>query len=100
MKEFRIRGSDRLLAIIRNFSATEKVIFGLLTIVALVSAIALAWGVNRAFLISIPAHGGRLAEGVVGLPRSINPVLAFTDVDLDLTNLVYAGLMRYEAGKL
>jgi peptide/nickel transport system substrate-binding protein len=100
MKEFHIRGSDKLLGIIKSFSATEKVIFGILTVVALISALALAWGVNRAFLISIPAHGGRLAEGVVGLPRSINPVLAFTDVDLDLSNLVFSGLMKYEGGKL
>ncbi len=100
MKEFHIRGSEKILAIIKSFSATEKTIFGILTLVALVSALILAWGVNKAFLISVPAHGGRLSEGVVGLPRSINPVLAFTDVDLDLSNLVYAGLMKYEGGKL
>jgi peptide/nickel transport system substrate-binding protein len=99
-KEFHIRGSEKLLGIIRSFSATEKVVFGVLTIAALVASITLAWGVNKAFLISIPSHGGRLAEGVVGLPRSINPVLAFTDVDLDLSNLMYAGLMKYENGKL
>jgi peptide/nickel transport system substrate-binding protein len=99
-KEFHIRGSEKLLSIIRNFSATEKVIFGTLTLAALICAVILAWGVNRAFLISIPSHGGRLAEGIVGLPRSVNPVLAFTDVDLDLTNLVYSGLMKYEDGKL
>lgn len=99
-KEFRMRGSEKILAIIRNFSATEKVIFGILTVIALVSALTLAWGVNRSFLMAIPAHGGRLAEGVVGLPRLINPVLAFTEVDLDLSNLVYAGLMKYENGKL
>lgn len=99
-KEFRIRGSEKILAIIKSFSATEKVIFGILTIVALVSALILAWGVNSIFLTSIPAHGGELKEGVVGLPRYVNPVLAFTDVDLDLSNLVYSGLMKYENGKL
>ena len=58
-KEFRMRGSEKILAIIRNFSATEKVIFGILTVIALVSALTLAWGVNRSFLMAIPAHGGR-----------------------------------------
>jgi peptide/nickel transport system substrate-binding protein len=100
MKEFHIRGSEKILAIIKSFSATEKVIFGTLTLVALISALVLAWGVNTKFLISIPSHGGRLAEGIVGLPRSINPVLAFTDVDLDLSNLIYSGLMKYEDGEL
>lgn len=99
-KEFHIRGSEKILAVIKSFSATEKVIFGILTLIALVSALTLAFGVNKAFMIAIPAHGGRLAEGVVGLPRSINPVLAFTDVDLDLSNLMYSGLMRYENGEL
>ncbi len=100
MTEFHLRGSEKILRIIKSFSATEKVIFGILTLIALITALTLAWGVNKAFLISIPSHGGRLAEGVVGLPRSINPVLAFTDVDLDLSNLVFAGLMKYEGGKL
>jgi len=99
-KEFNIRGSGKLLGIIKSFSATEKVIFGILTLIALATALHMAWGVNSNFLISIPAHGGKLAEGVVGLPRSINPVLAFTDVDLDLSTLVYSGLMKYEGGKL
>lgn len=99
-KEFHIRGSEKILAIIKRFSATQKVIFGILVLVALLSALSLAWSANSHFLTSIPSHGGKLAEGVVGLPRSINPVLAFTDVDLDLSNLIYSGLMKYEGGKL
>lgn len=99
-KEFHIKGSDKLLGIIKSFSATEKVVFSVLVIVALISSLILARGANQAFLTSIPSHGGRLSEGVVGLPRSINPVLAFTDVDLDLSNLIYSGLMKYEGGKL
>lgn len=99
-KEFHIPGSEKLLSIIKNFSATERVIFGVLTAVALVSALLLASGVNSAFLTSIPAHGGKFSEGVVGLPRYVNPVLAFTDADLDLSTLIYSGLMKYENGKL
>lgn len=60
----------------------------------------MAWKVNHLFLVPIPAHGGSISEGVVGLPRSINPVLAFTDVDRDLSNIIYAGLMKYEHGEL
>lgn len=85
---------------IRAFSATEKVVFGLLTIIALVSALIMAWRVNRSFLVPIPSHGGAFNEGVIGLPRSINPVLAFTDADKDLTTLIYSGLMKYDNGKL
>ena len=98
--EFHIKGGDKLLAVIKSFSPTEKVIFGILTLIALVSSLMLAYGVNRLFLVSIPSRGGTLSEGIVGLPRSINPVLAFTDVDLDLSSLMYSGLMKYQGGKL
>ncbi|HEY4478555.1 MAG TPA: ABC transporter substrate-binding protein [Candidatus Paceibacterota bacterium] len=86
--------------IIRNFSATEKLVFGILTIIATVSALYLALSVNNYFLEPIPAHGGKMAEGIVGLPRYINPVLAITDIDRDLSTLIYSGLMKYENGKL
>ena len=44
----------------------------------------------------VPARGGSFIEGVVGQPRFINPVLASSDVDRDLVELTFAGLMRYE----
>ncbi len=100
MKEFRFKGSTELLKTIYSFSATEKVVFGFLTIIALISALSLAWKVNKMFLVSIPTQGGSFSEGMVGLPRSVNPVLAFTDVDKDLSTLIYSGLMKYQKGKL
>ena len=45
-------------------------------------------------MILVPARGGSIHEGVVGFPRYINPVLAVTDSDKDITSLVYAGLLR------
>ncbi len=100
MKEFRLKGGDKILNTISSFSATEKVIFGLFVIVALITALNLLRKVNDLFLVSIPSYGGSFSEGVVGLPRSINPVLAFTDTDRDLSTLIYSGLMKYENNKL
>jgi ABC-type transport system substrate-binding protein len=37
---------------------------------------------------------GELTEGIIGTPRFINPVLAVSDVDQDLTQLVYSGLVK------
>lgn len=99
-KEFRIKGSDKILSIIKAFSATEKFIFGILTCIAIVSAFYLAVALNDSFTVPIPAHGGKITEGIVGLPRSVNPVLAFTDVDKDLSTLIYSGLMKYKDGEL
>lgn len=40
-----------------------------------------------------PIVGGSMTEGVVGVPHSLNPVLAVqSDVDLDLTRLIYSSL--------
>ena len=50
--------------------------------------------VNAHFLVKVPKFGGTLTEGVVGTPRFINPVIAISDADRDLTSLVYSGLMR------
>lgn len=99
-KELRIRGGDKILAIIRQFSMTEKVIFGFFALLLFMGSIALASYVNNYFLVPVPAYGGGLKEGVIGLPHSINPVLAFTDVDRDLDTLIYSGLMRYKNGDL
>jgi len=98
--ELRIKGSEKILGMLRSFSSTEKVIFSIFAIVMLISAIILVSRVNSLFLIPVPTAGGQLDEGVVGLPRLINPVLAFTDTDQDLTALVYAGLMKDDNGQL
>lgn len=42
----------------------------------------------------VPADGGSLTEGVIGIPRFINPLLAISEADRDMTILVYSGLMR------
>jgi len=93
------RGSS-ILKYISNFSATEKAIFGIFTIAALISALVMAKMVNDYFSIEVPAHGGTLNEGIVGLPRTINPILAITDADRDISALVYSGLAKYVDGKL
>ncbi len=56
--------------------------------------------VNRQFMINVPARGGELREGIVGLPRTVNPVISITDVDRDLGNLIYSGLTKYNREKI
>lgn len=52
---------------------------------------------HNSFLVTVPARGGSLIEGIIGAPKSINPILAVTDTDIALTRLVYAGLMKETA---
>lgn len=49
---------------------------------------------SNKFLISIPTYGGTWNEGVVGIPRYVNPVLANSEADKDLTSLVYSGILK------
>jgi len=44
----------------------------------------------------VPAKGGTHIEGVIGQPRFINPVYANSDVDRDLVQLIFSGLMKYD----
>jgi peptide/nickel transport system substrate-binding protein len=79
---------------IHSLSLTGKVIFYSLLAIFIGSALSILWGINNFFIVEIPHTGGAITEGVVGLPRFINPVLAITDSDKDITNLIYAGLLR------
>jgi len=49
-----------------------------------------------------PGQGGVFGEGVIGSPRFINPIYApLNDVDQDLTELLFSGLMKYnEKGEI
>jgi len=44
--------------------------------------------------VEIPSNGGTVSEGIIGTPRYINPVLAVSQADKDMTQLIYAGLLK------
>ncbi len=77
-----------------SFSKKERVIFSVLVLILLVSTILILNTINRYFMVTVPMYGGSISEGIVGTPRFINPVLAFSDADQDMVTLVYSGLMR------
>ncbi|OHB09080.1 MAG: hypothetical protein A2W64_02025, partial [Candidatus Zambryskibacteria bacterium RIFCSPLOWO2_02_39_10] len=93
-KEYHLPYSERIMRVINAFSITEKVIFFFFVVVFVVSGITLLWQVNKSFLVEVPDYGGTLTEGIVGSPRFINPILSVSDIDRDLTNLIYSGLLR------
>ncbi len=66
----------------------------------LASSSYLLYSVNKALLVEVPARGGTLVEGLVGAPRFINPLLAISDADRDLSALVYSGLLRAQGEEL
>ena len=93
-KEWHIPKSSAILKTIASFSITEKIIFYFFLCVLIVSSFLLLWKVNQSFLVEFPARGGQLKEGIIGSPRFINPILAMSDADRDMTSLIYSGLMK------
>lgn len=80
--------------ILRRFSPFEWLLFLGLLIILFASSLTQALTMHNQFLIEIPAKGGVLREGVVGLPRSVNPLLPNNDVERDLIALIYSGLLK------
>lgn len=93
-KGWHLPKSAAILKTIASFSITEKIIFYFFMTVFIVSSALLLWKVNQAFLVEFPAYGGQLKEGIIGSPRFINPILAMSDADRDMTSLIYSGLMK------
>lgn len=88
---------NELPFVIETFSRTKWIIFLASIALLVISAFSLLFTLNNKVLVGVPAHGGRDIEGVVGTPRFINPLLALSDADKDLTAVVYSGLMRRDA---
>lgn len=99
-KEFRLKSGSKILNYINRFSVTEKTVFGIFVIIACFTTLLMIINISDHFMVEVPAKGGEIREGVVGLPHMINPVLAITDIDRDISSLVYSGLMKYDGDKL
>ncbi len=50
--------------------------------------------ISNKLLIKIPTYGGTWNEGIIGVPRYINPVLASSATDKDFTSLIFSGILR------
>lgn len=80
--------------LIKKMNSSERMVFYAISIIMLVSGMVLLIKVNNFFTVEIPAFGGKFTEGVIGSPRFINPILAISDTDKDLSALIYSGLMK------
>ena len=78
-----------------DLKTKDRLLFGVFFSLFLFGAILLVIDFYFKNTAIVPAPGGTLKEGVVGQPQFINPIYAQTDVDRDLVNLVFSGLMKY-----
>jgi peptide/nickel transport system substrate-binding protein len=84
---------ERLKERVRAFSPGDRVLLYALVILVGVASLSGLYTLERSLLVEVPAYGGTLVEGVFGSPQFINPLLATSDADRDLSAMVYAGLM-------
>ena len=92
---------DRLFGLMERVAASDRLLIKLAAAAVVATAIWLALSTNEQFSDVTPVRGGSITEGVVGTPRFVNPVLALTRADQDITALVYSGLMKInESGEL
>ncbi len=93
-REYRIPQVGMVQRVIDTLSPIERVVFWFIVAGLILSTFVLFTQVNQETTTEIPVNGGVVREGVIGAPRFINPLLALSDTDRDLTKLIYAGLMR------
>jgi ABC-type transport system substrate-binding protein len=85
---------DRLEELMRRFSPAERLLLYIFSIALAWATLVLLIGLNTAISLEIPTRGGSIVEGETGPARFINPILAVSEPDQDLSQLIYSGLMR------
>lgn len=84
---------ERLGERVASFSPGDRVLFYLLAGIVAFTSFTSLYALEQSLLVTVPTYGGTLIEGEVGSPQFINPILAISDADRDLSALVHAGLM-------
>jgi|TARA_Y100000310_G_scaffold259158_1_gene267763 peptide/nickel transport system substrate-binding protein len=93
-KQFHLKKEATFKAALETLSRSERIFVSVLVGLLLISVGGILYSVNQFLLVEVPAKGGSTSEGIVGSPRFINPLLALSDADRDLTALVYSGLLK------
>lgn len=86
-------GIAQLSSHVNSLSVGDRVLFYLLALFVACASLYSLYALEQSVLIEVPSYGGTLTEGSIGSPQFINPLLAISDADRDLSKLTYAGLM-------
>lgn len=78
----------------RRLTLVQKIVGGVLLLGVVLIGYTLINRLSVSFLVEVPAVGGSFTEGVIGTARFVNPTLAISNADRDLTELVFAGLLK------
>lgn len=87
--------------ILTIFNKQERIVFCILSFLAITSLsfLIITFYLDHTYV--VPALSGDYSEGMIGSPRFINPIYAqANDIDRDLVEIIFSGLMKYENGEL
>lgn len=78
-------------------SLRERLALALLLATAVISGAFLIRHMWSWWFVPVPAGGGELIEGIVGVPRFLNPLYAPSNpADRDIVRLLFSGLIRFD----
>jgi peptide/nickel transport system substrate-binding protein len=77
----------------QTLTKKEKVAFFIATGIFLISSILWLENFFNKNTVEVPIESGKYTEGIIGQPKFINPVISNTDIDRDLSQIVYADLI-------
>lgn len=83
-----------LIGLIELRLPSDRLFLRLLLIVIAGSTLLLLSLWSQSFVAETPVRGGTLVEGMIGTPRFVNPILAVTRVDQDMSALLFSGMMK------
>ena len=76
-------------------SKVEQFIIKFCLFILLISVITLGVFFLRDHIHTIPVRGGEYTEGLIGIPKHINPLYAnMNDVDNDIARLIFSSLLK------
>lgn len=93
----KIPSSNQLKHLKKFLNPKEYLVIKVCLILVIVNAVYLGIVFFKNHLQYSPVSGGEYIEGVVGYPKTINPLYAVNrDIDSDLSRLVYSSLFKYD----
>lgn len=90
MKEIK----TKISSILNTFSFKQWLLFYGTILILAITLISMLYQLEKSKMLEVPLSGSTYTEGLVGSPRFINPVMAITDTDKDLSYLIFSGLFK------
>jgi peptide/nickel transport system substrate-binding protein len=87
---------DKLLGAIERRKTSDRLLLRTLFFLVILAGIWFTFTKNQENSTATPTAGGSLKEGIVGIPRFVNPALALTRADQDTVALLYSGLLKID----